>query len=156
MNIRNASPRRFNVLLVEDNEDDVLITKHTFKSISDAVDFQVARDGLEALAMLRREPPYADATLPHIILLDWNLPRMDGSQFLAELKRDERLKCIPTVILTTSSAAGDISSAYRNNASAFMTKPIDIQEFAHLTECFANFWLSGVAAIPATPTCAVT
>ena len=149
MNEKSSSPRPFNILLVEDNDDDVLLTKHAFKNISIAVEFQVARDGLEALKLLRREAPYTDAVPPHVVLLDLNMPRMDGRQLLSELKQDESLKVIPTIILTTSAAEDDVCSAYRNHANAYMTKPMDLQEFAHRTECFARFWLNGVAVIPA-------
>jgi CheY-like chemotaxis protein len=148
MNEKSCSPRPFNVLLVEDNDDDVLLTKHAFKNIPVAVEFQVARDGLDALKLLRHEAPYFDAKLPDIILLDLNMPRMDGRQLLAELKQDEHLKIIPTVILTTSTAEDDVSTAYRNFASAYMTKPIELSEFAHRTECFVQFWLSDVAILP--------
>jgi CheY-like chemotaxis protein len=148
MNNRSCSPRPFNVLLVEDNVDDVLLTKHAFKNIAVAVEFQVARDGLQALKLLRREHPYCDAALPDIILLDLNMPRMDGRQLLSELKHDERLKIIPTVIFTTSAADDDVTSAYRSHANAYITKPMDIQELARSTERFVGFWLSDVAILP--------
>ena len=132
MNTVNSS-RRFNILLVEDNEDDVLLTKHAFKKLPVVVDFQVARDGLEALSVLRDKSSPARAKLPQIILLDLNMPRMDGRQLLTELKNDEALKVIPTLVLTTSAAEDDVNSAYRNHASAYMAKPIDLREFA--TRC---------------------
>jgi CheY-like chemotaxis protein len=148
MNEHGSSARRFNVLLVEDSEDDVLITKHAFKKLPVAVDFQVARDGLEALQWLRRDTADCDAQSPDLILLDLNLPRMDGRKLLSELKQDEHLKVIPTIILTTSAADDDVDNAYRNHASAYITKPIDLQEFAYCTEQLAGFWLSGVATLP--------
>jgi CheY-like chemotaxis protein len=153
MNEKASSPRPFDVLLVEDNDDDVLLTKHAFKNLSVVVKFHVASDGVEALKFLRHAEPYGDAPLPHIILLDLNMPRMDGRKFLAELKQDEYLKIIPTVILTTSNASDDVSTAYRNHASAYMTKPIDVQEFAHRTECFVEFWLSNVTILPSSLVC---
>ncbi|MEX0613998.1 MAG: response regulator [Pirellulales bacterium] len=150
MNEKGSSPRRFRILLVEDNDDDVLLTKHAFKCVPEAIEFQVARDGLEALNILRREPPYDDASLPlpHVVLLDLNMPRMDGRQLLRELKGDEALKVIPIIILTTSAAKTDIATAYLNNANAYMTKPMELQEFADCTKRFADFWLSGVAILP--------
>ena len=148
MNNRSCSPRPFNILLVEDNVDDVILTKHAFKNISVAVEFQVARDGLQALKLLRREDPYCDAALPDIILLDLNMPRMDGRQLLSELKHDEHLKIIPTVILTTSATDDDVTSAYRNHANAYLTKPMDLHGLARSTERFVGFWLSDVAILP--------
>lgn len=148
MNENRSSSRRFRILLVEDNDDDVLLTKHAFKAASVPVVFQVARDGLEALSLLRREPPYVDAETPHIIMLDLNMPRMDGRQLLKELKQDKHLQAIPAIILTTSAAEEDVSSAYQNHASAYMAKPMDLQEFIERTERFANFWLSDAAILP--------
>lgn len=133
---------------MEDNDDDVLLTKHAFKNAQVAVEFHVARDGCEALQRLRRESPYQDASLPNIILLDLNMPRMDGRQLLAELKRDERLRIIPTIVLTTSSADDDVLTAYRQHANSYMIKPIDQHEFARNAERFVEFWLRGVAALP--------
>lgn len=148
MNRERSLPRPFNILLVEDNDDDVLLTRHAFKNVAVAIEFQVARDGREALQRLRHEAPYHDAALPSIILLDLNMPRMDGRQLLAELKRDERLRIIPTVVLTTSAADDDVTTAYRHHANAYMIKPIDLHEFARSTERFVDFWLRDVAVLP--------
>jgi len=148
MNEKCLSPHLFHVLLVEDDDDDVLLTKHAFKNLDVAVEFHVARNGLEALQYLRREAPYGDASLPDVILLDLNMPRMDGRQLLAELKQDEHLRMIPAVILTTSSADDDVRNAYRNHASVYMTKPIELREFIRRSECFANFWLSDTTILP--------
>jgi two-component system, chemotaxis family, response regulator Rcp1 len=148
MNETAASPHPFRILLVEDNDDDVLLTRNAFRQLPLAIELYVAHDGVEALKFLRNEAPHELAPLPHIILLDLNMPRMNGQLLLAELKQDQRLKIIPTVILTTSDADADIASAYRNNASAYITKPMDIHEFAYRTRCFANFWLSDVAILP--------
>jgi chemotaxis family two-component system response regulator Rcp1 len=148
MNGKTYSPRVFNILLVEDNEDDVLLTRRAFKNVSVSVEFQVARDGEQALKLLRREAPYLEAKRPDIILLDLNMPRMDGRQMLAELKHDEHLRIIPTVILTTSAADIDVTAAYHNYANAYMIKPMDLQEFTHCTERFVQFWMSGAAILP--------
>jgi two-component system, chemotaxis family, response regulator Rcp1 len=147
MNGNPCSQRRFNVLLVEDNEDDVLLTRYTFKRMPFAVDFQIACNGLEALHLLRKLP-LDDAPLPDVILLDLNMPRMDGRQLLAELKSDDRLQSIPAIVLSTSAAEEDVSNAYRRQASAYMTKPIALEEFMEAMRRFAEFWLSGVAVVP--------
>jgi CheY-like chemotaxis protein len=148
MNDLNYAPPRFNVLLVEDNEDDVLLTKHAFRSLPFVVDLQVASDGLKAISMLRREPPYSDSPTPHVILLDLNMPRMDGRQLLIALKSDDRLKQIPTIILSTSAADDDVWNAYRNHAGAYMTKPIELHEFRNRMKRFADFWLSEICFVP--------
>jgi CheY-like chemotaxis protein len=155
MNDRNAPPRRYNVLLVEDNDDDILLTKHAFKGCAATIEFQIARDGLEALAILRRESPGGKPPAPDLILLDLNLPRMDGRQLLVELKQDDRLKIIPTVILTTSAADDDVCVAYRNHASAFMVKSMDLHEFSKQISALVDFWLSEVAVLPAIDRCDV-
>ena len=144
MNDSNFAPPKFRVLLVDDNEDDVLLTKHAFRNLPFVIDFQVAGDGQQALAMLRHELPYGDSPTPHVILLDLNMPRMDGRQLLAALKNDDVLKSIPTVILSTSAADDDVSNAYRNHAGAYMTKPIELHEFRSRMKRFADFWLSEI------------
>jgi chemotaxis family two-component system response regulator Rcp1 len=150
MNDFNYAPPRFNVLLVEDNEDDVLLTRYAFRNLPFVVDLQVAGDGLKAISMLRREPPYSHSPTPHIILLDLNMPRMDGRQLLVALKSDELLKEIPTIILSTSAANDDIANAYRNHASAYMTKPIELHEFRDRMKRFADFWLSEICFVSST------
>ena len=135
---------KFNVLLVEDNEDDVLITKHAFKNLPVDIDLQVAGDGRQAIAMLRGEPPYDNAIIPHVILLDLNMPQMDGRQLLAALKQDAFLKLIPALILSTSASGDDVANAYQHHASAYMTKPIDLHEFRDRMRRFADFWLTGI------------
>ena len=148
MNAFNCAPPTFNVLLVEDNDDDVLLTKYAFRNLPFVVDLQVAGDGLKAISMLRREPPYGDSPTPHLILLDLNMPRMDGRQLLVALKSDELLKQIPAIILSTSAADDDVWNAYRNHASAYMTKPIELREFRDRIKRFADFWLSEICFVP--------
>jgi two-component system, chemotaxis family, response regulator Rcp1 len=140
--------RRFNVLLVEDNEDDVLLTRHAFSKLSVSVELRVARDGVDALDYLRRKVRNGDAPAPDIVLLDLNMPRMDGRQLLAELKGDEQLKVTPTIILTTSAADDDVRNAYRSHANAYLTKPMEQQEFSRRMQCFVDFWLSEVVVLP--------
>lgn len=147
MSQNNSSPRRFNVLLVEDNDDDVLLTRHAFRKMPWAVEFQTARNGLEALRLLR-ETSRDQASLPDVILLDLNMPCMDGRQLLAELKGDERFQTIPAIVLSTSAAEDDVTNAYRRHASAYMAKPIALSEFIETMRRFADFWLSGVTLLP--------
>ncbi len=147
MNKKNCSPRQFNVLLVEDNEDDVLLTRHAFRKMPFAVEFQVAHNGLEALTLLR-SAARDGAPLPDMILLDLNMPCMDGRQLLAELKGDAGFQSIPAIVLSTSAAEEDVSDAYRRHASAYMTKPIGLSEFTDSMRRFAEFWLGGVAVLP--------
>jgi CheY-like chemotaxis protein len=147
MKKNDSSQRRFNVFLVEDNEDDVLLTRHTFRKMPFAVEFHVASNGLEALKLLRASLRDT-AELPDLILLDLNMPCMDGRQLLAELKGDECLKTIPAIVLSTSAADDDVRNAYRRHASAYMIKPISMEEFIEAMRRFADFWLNGVAVLP--------
>ncbi|MEX0612709.1 MAG: response regulator, partial [Pirellulales bacterium] len=110
------SQRPFDILLVEDNEGDVWLTKRAFQKLPVPIEFHVAGDGVEALKFLRRETPHPVAPRPDLILLDLNMPRMDGRQLLVELKRDEDLKIIPVIVLSTSSADHDVRDAYRAHA----------------------------------------
>jgi CheY-like chemotaxis protein len=156
MNDFNYAPPKFNILLVEDNEDDVLLTKHALRNLPFLIDFQVAGDGQKAISMLRHESPYADSPTPHVILLDLNMPRMDGRQLLAALKSDETMRHIPTIILSTSEAEDDVSNAYRNYASAYMTKPIDLRQFRDRMKRFADFWFSEICFASSPSSCQPT
>lgn len=138
----------FNILLVEDNEDDVWLTKRAFQRLSVTPELYTASDGVDALKFLRREEPYTVAPLPDIILLDLNMPGMDGRQLLAELKRDENLKTIPAIVLSTSDAEHDVREAYAAHANAYLTKPLLLQEFSRRIQCFVDFWLDNVAILP--------
>jgi chemotaxis family two-component system response regulator Rcp1 len=105
---------------------------------------QVARDGVEAMAILRQEPPYADAVRPEFILLDLNLPKMDGREVLAAVKADDGLKLIPIVILTTSDAEADVIKSYRLQANCYLIKPVQLEEFESLVKSIDDFWLTKV------------
>ena len=131
---------QFHILLVEDNEDDVLLTKHAFGKIPWDIEIHVASEGMAGLAMLRREPPHENVPRPDLILLDLNMPRMDGRQMLAEMKADPDLKSIPTVVLTTSDAEVDVATAYASHANAYVTKPVDFRRFAQDIERLSQFW----------------
>ena len=130
------------ILLVEDNPGDVRLTVEALRESKVLANLQVARDGIEALAMLRREGPHADARRPDLILLDLNLPRLDGRQVLETIKADADLRQIPVVILTTSAAVQDILQAYNLHANCYITKPVDMDQFIRVVQAIDNFWLT--------------
>jgi CheY-like chemotaxis protein len=133
-----------NVLLVEDNPGDVRLTEEAFRDAGMPVLLHVAPDGVEAMAFLRREGSHATAPRPDVILLDLNLPMMDGREVLARIKGDISLKTIPTVILTTSEAEGDIAKSYQLQANCYLTKPVQLDEFDALVKIASEFWLKRV------------
>jgi CheY-like chemotaxis protein len=133
-----------NVLLVEDSPGDVRLTREAFREANGAVQLHVASDGVEAIAILRQEGQYADAPRPDFILLDLNLPRMDGREVLAQIKADDNLRTIPVVILTTSEADADILKSYELNANAYLRKPVTLEAFERLVKSINDFWLTNV------------
>jgi chemotaxis family two-component system response regulator Rcp1 len=133
-----------NVLLVEDNPGDVRLTLETFRDANKSVRLHLAADGVEAMAFLRREGPHAFAPRPVLILLDLNLPKMDGREVLAEVKGDIDLKTIPIVILTTSDTESDITRSYQLQANCYLTKPVRLEEFENLVKSVNDFWLTKV------------
>jgi two-component system, chemotaxis family, response regulator Rcp1 len=130
------------ILLVEDNAGDARLTLEAFKEGRFINNLTVVRDGVEALAYLRRQGPYADALTPDLILLDLNLPRMDGREVLAQIKQDPRLMTIPVVVLTTSASQDDIARAYSHHANCYITKPVDLDQFLSVIRSIETFWLS--------------
>jgi len=128
--------------LVEDSPGDVLLTREAFREANGAVYLHVAPNGVEAMAFLRKERSYVDAPRPDIILLDLNLPKMDGHEILALLKKDESLKTIPTIILTTSDAEEDILRSYELQASCYLNKPMQLEAFENLATSISDFWFS--------------
>ncbi len=135
------STRVAEILLVEDNTADVRLTEEIFKEGGLAFNLQVARDGEQALAMLRKEGEYADLVMPDFVLLDLNLPRKDGREVLAELKQDAQLRRIPVMVLSTSNAPRDVLTCYELHANAYITKPVDLDEFIDLVESIKLFWM---------------
>ena len=131
-----------NVLLVEDDPGDVLMTQEAFQEHKVRNRLTVVSDGAEALSYLRREGAYAGAVRPDLILLDLNLPRRDGREVLAEIKKDEDLGRIPVVVLTTSSADEDILRSYRLHANAYVTKPVDFERFISAVKQIDDFFVS--------------
>lgn len=132
------------VLLVEDSPGDVRLTQEAFREADRTIDLRVTVDGVDAMAFLRKEGPYADAPRPDFILLDLNLPKMDGREVLALIKGDENLKTIPTVILTTSEAEADILTSYKLQANCYLNKPVELQDFEELVKSINDFWLTMV------------
>lgn len=134
--------RTIEILLVEDNPGDARLTLEAFKEAKVINKLSVVHDGVEALAFLRRQGRYADAATPDLILLDLNLPRMDGREVLAAIKEDATLKTIPVVVLTTSSSQDDVARAYGHHANCYITKPVDLDQFLKVIQSIENFWLS--------------
>jgi CheY-like chemotaxis protein len=132
------------VLLVEDDDGDVLMTREAFEHHKIRNKLHVVQDGEEALQFLHREGPYADAPRPGLILLDLNLPRRDGREVLAELKADPELRVIPVVVLTTSEAEEDILRSYSLHANAYVSKPVDFDRFVDVIRQIDDFFVTVV------------
>ena len=137
----------FQVLLIEDSPGDVRLTREAFREANGRIVLHVATDGVEAMAFLRRHDPHSHAPHPDLILLDLNLPRMDGREVLAEIKSDDELKTIPTVILTTSDAEADITMSYNLHANCYLSKPVQLAAFELLVKSINDFWLT-TATLP--------
>ncbi|MDQ3364083.1 MAG: response regulator [Myxococcota bacterium] len=132
------------ILLVEDNPGDVRLTEEALREGKVRNNLHVARDGVEAIAFLRREGKFANATRPELVLLDLNLPRKDGREVLFEIKNDPDLQTIPVVVLTTSSAEVDILKSYKLHANCYITKPVDLEQFVKVVKSIDDFWLTVV------------
>jgi two-component system, chemotaxis family, response regulator Rcp1 len=140
--------RIFEVLLVEDGDTDVLMTREALEYDKVLINLHVVEDGVEAMAFLRREDPHGRAPRPDLILLDLNLPRKDGREVLAEIKADADLKSIPVVILTTSNAEEDVLRAYGLHANCYVTKPVDFECFTKVVQTIKGFWFTIVTLPP--------
>jgi len=134
--------RTIEILLVDDNPGDVRLTLEACKEGSVLNNFTVMKDGVEALAYLRRQTQYANSVQPDLILLDLKLPRKQGREVLAEIKADERLMKIPVVVLTSSASEEDIARAYRRHANCYITKPVDLDQFLRVVHSIESFWLT--------------
>lgn len=132
------------ILLVEDNPADAHLTQVSFAESKIRNRLDVVTDGVEALAYLRQEGPYADVPRPDLILLDLNMPRMDGRDVLAVIKVDEHLRTIPVVVLTSSEAEADIVKSYELHANCFVSKPVDLQGLETITRAIESFWFEVV------------
>ncbi|MEA2633749.1 MAG: hypothetical protein QOH92_516 [Chloroflexota bacterium] len=129
------------ILLVEDNPGDVRLTREALKEAKFRNTVQVVGDGVEALAYLHQQGQYSGAMRPHLIMLDLNLPRMDGREVLAAIKKDADLRRIPVVVLSSSEAETDIARAYELHANAYVTKPVDIDHFLQVVKAIEEFWV---------------
>jgi chemotaxis family two-component system response regulator Rcp1 len=141
--------RLINILLVEDNPADVRLTQEALKEAANALTrLHVASDGAEALDFLHRRGEYAAAPRPDLMLLDLNLPRIDGRQVLAEVKADPDLRRIPVVVLTTSPSEDDILHAYDQHVNSYIRKPVDLDQFFDVLKAIDDYWLGSVSLPP--------
>jgi chemotaxis family two-component system response regulator Rcp1 len=138
------------VLMAEDNPDDVFLTEEALKESKLHVDLSVVENGVETMAFLRGEGPWASAPRPDLILLDLNMPRKDGREVLAEIKADHDLRTIPVVIVTTSQSEADVYRAYSLHANCYVTKPVDLDQFMRVVDAIEGFWLTVVRQPQAT------
>lgn len=136
------------ILLVEDNAGDVRLTREALLEGKVYSNLHWAKDGVEALEFLRHEGSHAEAPRPDIILLDLNLPKIDGREVLAAIKGDDQLKQIPVVVLTTSKAEEDVLRSYALHANCFITKPVDLDKFILVVKSIDRFWLTVVTLPP--------
>jgi two-component system, chemotaxis family, response regulator Rcp1 len=143
-NMYRSDLRPIEILLIEDNPGDIRLIKEVFKEVKVSHKINVAMDGIDAWKFLHKECEYANAPRPDLIILDLNLPKKDGRELLAEIKKNEQLKIIPVVILTTSSAEEDINETYNNHANSYITKPVDLDQFIDVIEVIKEFWLNMV------------
>ena len=134
------------ILLVEDDPADVELTQYTLKKSKILVNLHVADDGVEALAFLRKEGKFGNAPRPDLILLDLNMPGMDGRTFLAEMRAEDNFRAIPVVILTTSQAEEDVVKSYHLGANCYITKPVGLDEFSKVISAIQDFLVRDSAA----------
>ena len=130
------------ILLVDDNEGDILLTKEALAEARIINKISVAYDGIEAIRFLRKEAPFEGGETPDLILLDINLPMMDGTEVLSVIKNDAGLRRIPVIMLTTSSSEKDILTSYNNHANCYITKPVDLEQFMCVVRTIEDFWIS--------------
>ncbi len=138
------TPHPIHILMVEDDPADVRLTREALKNKKVLTTIDTVEDGLEAMAYLHKQGVYADKPRPDLILLDLNMPRMDGREVLLEIKNNPGLRSIPVIVLTTSEGEEDILSAYEMNANCYITKPVDWKQFIRVVELIEDFWLTVV------------
>ncbi|MBI4962946.1 MAG: response regulator [Desulfomonile tiedjei] len=142
------NPKPVEILLVEDNPMDVIVTREALKEGKVCNNLSVVQDGEEAIEFLRRKGDYADAPRPDVILLDLNLPRKGGREVLSEIKNDPALQDIPVIVLTTSKAEEDVLDSYQLHANCFITKPVDLDQFTKVIKTIEGFWFEIVKLPP--------
>jgi CheY-like chemotaxis protein len=142
MNAITEEERSIEVLLVEDNRGDVRLAQEAFRDINRSIRLHTASDGVEALAFLRQQGVYLHAPRPDLILLDLNLPKMDGREVLAKIKTDNSLKTIPTIVLSSSEADADVLISYQLQANCYLRKPAQWDAFDSIVRSINMFWLS--------------
>ncbi len=136
------SSKSIHVLMVEDDAEDVMLTKEALSSSKVSLDLQVVEDGAQAMAYLRQEPPYDNAPRPDMILLDLNLPKKNGREVLNEMREDTNLRGIPVIILTTSDQQEDVLKTYELGANCYITKPVGLEQFSKVVSSIDHFWFS--------------
>lgn len=134
--------QQIHILLVDDNEGDILLTREALDDARIINKISIAYDGIEAISFLKKRPPYRETETPDLILLDINLPKMNGTEVLSIIKNDPDLKRIPVIMLTTSSAEKDILDSYDNHANCYITKPVDLERFMDVVRTIEDFWIS--------------
>ena len=137
------------ILLVDDNEGDILLTREALGEARIINQVSVVYDGMDAIRFLKKMPPFTNDKTPDLILLDINLPRMDGKEVLGIIKNDPELKRIPVIMLTTSSSEKDIRASYDNYANCYITKPVDLERFMQVVRTIEDFWIS-IVKLPKT------
>ncbi|MBN1699741.1 MAG: response regulator [Spirochaetales bacterium] len=143
-----VTKNRCHILLVEDNERDIILTKEAFKDNNMTYSLFVAKNGIEALSFLRREDGYENVPRPDIILLDLNMPGKSGFDVLKEIKSDRNYRSIPVAIFSNSSNEDDIMASYNDYANCFITKPVDYEQLITVIRIFFNFWVDTVKLPP--------
>jgi CheY-like chemotaxis protein len=139
------------ILLIEDSPTDAMITQEAFADSKIHNALHLVENGVEAMAFLRREGPYAGAPRPDLVLLDWKLPRKSGEEVLQEIRNDPALTTLPVVILSTSKAEEDVLKSYNLHANCFITKPVEFDAFVEVVRSIRKFWFSIVTLPPAEP-----
>ena len=146
--LMNPVTKAIEILLVEDDPGDIDLIEEALEDAKLQINLNSVRDGVEALAYLRREGKYTQAISPDLILLDLNLPRRDGREVLQDIKGDNYFKRIPVVVLTTSDAEDDILKSYNLGANCYVSKPLGMQDFIKIVESIENFWFTVVKLPP--------